>query len=104
MTIDFRRERVNFDRSQGIIQNETVRVSFDSRVRSAEVAINGFDIEYTNGDHHILRQIIDTAASISRNNNREVTVDVAFLLRDNSGNIDDPYEGFVDVLVIVDRV
>jgi hypothetical protein len=59
-------------------------------------------VTYNNGDHEVLAQKIDVDQP--RINGNTVFVDVNFLLRDDSGNIDDPFSGFVDVTVIVDRV
>jgi hypothetical protein len=101
MPIDFRRVRINFDPTTGREQHETGAVVFPSAVRRAEVAINGYSISYNNGDHHILTQKIDT--NVSRIDGGTVFVDVGFLLRDSSGNIDDPFSGFVEVMVIADR-
>lgn len=100
MPIDFRRASINFDPTKGQIQNEVTTVTFNSKVIRADVALNGFDVQFTDGDHHVFRQIID--ASISTVNNNTVTVGVRYLLRDNSGNIDDRYHGRVDVLVIAE--
>ena len=102
MPIDFRRTRITFDPTSGREQRETGAVVFPTNVRRAEAAINGYSITYNNGDHHILAQKIDVdQPRISANT---VFVDVNFLLRDSSGNIDDPFSGFVDVTVIADRV
>jgi hypothetical protein len=98
MPTDFRRTSITFDPTSGQIQNEAATVVFNSRVIRADVALNGFDIQFTDGDHHVFRQIVD--ASISTVNNNTVTVAVRYLLRDSSGNIDDRYHGRVDVLVI----
>ena len=66
-----------------------------------EAAINGYSIMYNNNDHHVLAQKIDIDPPRVVGNT--VFVDVNFLLRDSSGNIDDPFSGFVDVTVIADR-
>jgi hypothetical protein len=99
MPLDFRRGTVNFDPTRGQIQSESVTVTFGSQVRRADVAINGFDIQFTDEDHHIFREMIDARAAINANT---VTVTVQFLLRDSSGNIDDRFHGRVDALVIAD--
>jgi len=75
---------------------------FPSRVTRADAAINGFDVGYDGSDHHLLRTKIDISDVSIVNNTVNVTVN--FSLRDSSGNFDDPYSGFVDALVIVDRV
>jgi len=100
MAIDFRRTSINFDPTRGQTQNESATVVFNSRVIRAEVALNGFDVKYSGGDHNLKQQIIDAGIPILNNNT--VTVPVKYLLRDNSGNIDDTYEGKVDVLVIAE--
>ncbi|MGC4080500.1 MAG: hypothetical protein QM702_26315 [Rubrivivax sp.] len=101
MTIDFRRTRVTFDPAQGREQRATGAVVFPSAVHKAEAAINGFYVAYNNGDHHLLAERIDIEAP--RIEGATVFFDVLFLLRDASGNIDDPFSGYVDVLVIADR-
>ena len=102
MPIDFRRTRVTFDPTRGREQRETGAVVFPSAVQRAEAAVNGYAITYNNGDHHILAQKIDVDPPRIVNNT--VFDDVNFLLRDSSGNIDDPFSGFVDVMVVADRV
>jgi hypothetical protein len=100
MPLDFRRGTITFDPTKGQTQNEATTVVFNSRVLRADVALNGFDVQFTDSDHSFFRQIID--ASIATVNNNTVTVGVKYLLRDSSGNIDDRYNGRVDVLVIAE--
>jgi hypothetical protein len=73
---------------------------FSARVEKAEAMLKGFDIRYTNGDHHVLQQRIDL--DVIAINNNTVTISSQFLLRDSSGNIDDPFRGFVQAVVIAD--
>ena len=103
MPIDFRRLRFDFPPTTGRPQSATLAAVFPTAVSRAEAAINGFDIGYTNGDHHLLRTQIDTFVSVFSGSGT-VNVTVNFSLRDNSGNFDDPYSGFVEVVVIADRV
>jgi hypothetical protein len=100
MPIDFRRGNVSFDPTQGQIQNEQGAVVFPSNVVRADVSIAGYDIRYNNGDHHISRQIIDPVVESIQGST--VFFRVNFLLRDSSGNIDDPFSGTVHVLVIAE--
>ncbi|MBO0358735.1 hypothetical protein J0X19_12320 [Hymenobacter sp. BT186] len=100
MAVRFIRDRVVFDPTKGITQTEPRTVTFPSTVRTAQIALNGFDVQYTDGDHHILRQIVDIGEP--RINGNAVTYDVKLLLRDGSGNIDDRYHGTVDTLIIAD--
>lgn len=101
MTMDFRRTRISFDPTRGREQRESGAVVFPTNVRRAEAAINGLYITYNNGDHHVLAQKIDI--DMPRIVGNTVFVDVNFLLRDSSGHIDDPFSGYVDVMVVVDR-
>ena len=100
MAIDFRRGTINFDSTRGQIQSEVTSVVFRSPVTRADVALNGFDVQYTDGDHNLFRELID--ARIEAIRDRTVDVRVNYLLRDSSGNIDDRYHGRVDVLVIAE--
>ena len=102
MAIQFKAGKVNFDASTGR-QREPLTVTFPGRtVRSANAALKGFNIEFTNGDHEIVRQEIDI--DVIGVVGEAVNLSVDFLLRDSSGNIDDPYKGSVEVLVIADVV
>ena len=100
MAIDFRRGTVHFDSTAGIVQNEPGAVVFTSNVVRAEVAIAGFDILFSGADHNFHRERI--FARIDRVQGPAVFFHVEFLLRDFSGDIDDPFEGDVDVLVIAE--
>jgi hypothetical protein len=100
MAIDFRRVSITFDPTKGQTQNEAATVVFNSRVIRADVALNGFDVQFTDGDHHVFREVID--ARIATVSNNTVTVGVSYLLRDSSGNIDDRYHGRVDALVLAE--
>jgi hypothetical protein len=105
MTFDTQRLRVSTGETLGNPQTENFGITFPTSVLKAESVISGFDIGYTRDDHELLRAQVDaTVTSIAGNTVFGV---VSFLLRDNSttsGQIDDPYNGFVDVTVIVDRV
>jgi len=98
--IDFQRLRFTFPSTTGRPQSATLASVFPSAIRRADAAINGFDIGYDGSDHHLLRSRVDVATSVVNNT---VNVTASFSLRDSSGNFDDPYSGFVDVLVMVDR-
>jgi hypothetical protein len=103
MPIDFRTPpTLNFDPTSGQVQTQFTSALFNSRVVRAEAALKSFDIGYTNGDHHVLREVLQTSIASIQNN--QVTVRVDYLFRDSSGNIDDPYNGAVDVVVIAEVV
>ena len=60
----------------------------------------GFEIQYDNGDHHVLQEQVQV--DVNGINGTSVDVAATFLLRDGSGNIDDPYSGSISALVIAD--
>jgi hypothetical protein len=101
MPIDFRTPpAMTFDPTAGQVQTQFTTALFNSPVRRAEVALKGFNIGYTNSDHHVLRELIQAHIDAIENNTVRVRVD--YLLRDDSGNIDDPYNGTVDVVVMAE--
>lgn len=67
---------------------------------TAFAMLAGFEIQYNNGDHHVLQEQIQV--EVNGINGTSVDVAATFLLRDGSGNIDDPYSGFISALVIAD--
>lgn len=101
MPIDFQRQRAVFPSKSGGGQSVELSFVFPGPVIQAESAINGYSIGFSESDRHIYRVKVDTAVTSISSNVVKVRVD--YLLRDSSGNIDDPFEGYVDVLVIVDR-
>lgn len=100
MALDFRNVVVPFNPTSGAAQRENGTAVFGSTVRRANTALKGFNIFYTNGDHHVLRQEIDI--DLTSINGNSVNFAVDFTLRDNSGTFDDPFGGSVEVLVIAD--
>ena len=102
MATDFKTHRIRFDPTSGRTQNEPGTVVFNGRVRKAAAAIGGWAIEFTNGDHPIRKQEINIRDSEIDIRNDTVSFTVDFLLRDATGNIDDPFKGYVDVVVIAD--
>ena len=100
MALDFRNVNVRFDPTSGRPQRETATAVFGARVRRATAALKGFNIGFTNGQHPVLREEIDIDVTSILDNT--VTVAVDFLIRDSSGNIDDPFSGSVEVLVLAD--
>jgi len=100
MALDFRVVNVQFDPATSGPRSQTVTAVFGSRVARANAAVKGFDIQFTNGDHHFLREEVRLGNTAIQNNAVQVPVTIA--LRDNSGTFDDPYSGSIDVLVIAD--
>jgi hypothetical protein len=102
MALAFQVQRHNIESTTGSSINQSGSFTFNRPVRTAEVALNGFRLEFNNEDHHVHVAEVDiNRGSIS---NATVNYTYQFLLRDRSGNIDDPYEGYVQVLIIADLV
>lgn len=101
MALDFRFQRYQFGPHTGSSQQKKVTFAFPSLIRHAIPTIAGFSIGYTGSDHHLGREQIETAVDI---NGSSVDVFVTFLLRDSSGDIDDAFDGFVDIQLLVDRL
>jgi hypothetical protein len=105
MPIDFQTRKLTFPSTTGSSQSQDEVFVFTSNVVPGKAAacIAGLDVQYSGEDHHLneLRVQIIEPVTVS---GPTVTVAVDYLLRDISGTIDDPYEGTVDILVIVDRV
>jgi hypothetical protein len=97
MPIAFRTRQVSIPAGTGRSDiNDSV--SFRSPVRSAAVALNGFQVDYMNSDHHINVVEIDTDLSAISGNDVHFRVQADYADK----NFDDPYRGYVEVLVIAD--
>jgi|SRR5687768_103967 len=98
MAIAFKSTKVHFDATSGGKQTEPGRVTFPTRVRTAEAALKGFQIGYTERDRWIMRQEVDV--DNIRIDGATVEFDVDLLIRDAS--TDNIFDGIVEVLVIAD--
>jgi hypothetical protein len=88
---------------QGSGQKELISTPvFGGHVQNATAALQSFDLRYQRSDHHVLQETVWLDASVSAAG--VVTVTCRILLRDGSGNIDDPFTGSVNVVVIADVV
>lgn len=72
--------------------------SFSSNVRIADVAINGFKLDYVNSDHHI--NVIEVDMDVINISGSDVEFRVECQYADV--NFDDLYTGSVEVLIIAD--
>ena len=73
-------------------------VTFGSRVLSANVALNGFKLDFSNSDKHI--NIVEADVDRSSISGNTVTIRVECNYADK--NFDDPYSGYVTALVIAE--
>lgn len=102
MALEFQTVRINFPSRRDFEQSINRTTTFSRNIRTAGAAINGFDVSFNNGDHNLLREKVDISPVTVSGRNATFTVNM--LLRDSSGNIDDPYSGFVDVMLIADTI
>lgn len=97
MLIEFRPvPRIEMERT---VERESRAASFSRPARRAKALFKGHDIHFANGDHHVLQQQIALSTRVV---GHTVEVQASFLLRDGSGNTDDPYDGGVDAVVIAE--
>ena len=104
MPLDFQASRFAFPSRTGFAQTQDQTFVFASNIKpgKVQVMLNGFSIGFTASEHPIFREEVET--SVVRIVNNTVTVRVSLALRDRSGFFDDPYDGFADVVVLVDRI
>jgi hypothetical protein len=103
MATDFRTTFLNFDTTTGQVQEEKATVVFNQPVNRFVAALQGYDLSYAGGeDHHLGQLVVELFSDRTPGTNNAVDVTVRYLLRDASGNIDDPYQGAVGVHVIAD--
>jgi hypothetical protein len=98
----FKELTITFDPTSGRPQRESATAVFNRDIRTAQAVLKGFRIGYTDNDHHVLVQEIDLDTEMV--GNRAVKVFADFLLKDNTGNIDDRFNGWVQCIVIADLV
>jgi hypothetical protein len=72
--------------------------TFNSNVRSAGVALNGFKLDYSDSDHHI--NLLEADTDIVSINGTTVRFNVECDYADK--NFDDSYGGYVTVMVVAD--
>ncbi len=77
-------------------------VDFTSNVIRADVALNGFKLDFTaqNADRHINEVEVDTDVVNVQGTSVGIVVETEY--RDNNVDADDHYSGYVTVLVIAD--
>ena len=103
MAIQMQTSRFEFPSLKGV-QQQLHTVFFSGSVQRAVAMIQGFDIHFDNNEHPVLQERIQL--DINSINGGTVNILATFLIRDNSrdrvGNIDDPYSGSVNAVVIAD--
>jgi hypothetical protein len=108
MTLQFQTKRQSFPPVKGSNFENGVVIplgfDFPDRIRATVAAVlSGFKFEFTDADHHIYQSMVElTIEEPTGGLGEHVNVDVGFLLRDHSGDVDDLFSGWVDVTLIVD--
>jgi hypothetical protein len=97
MAVEFITKRVEVPGGTGRKQL-TDKVTFQNKVRVANIALNGFLLDYVDSDHHINVVEVDTNLGVIEG--EIVHFRVVCEYKDRNG--DDAYSGHVDVLVIAD--
>jgi hypothetical protein len=97
MRTEFQKTRVRFDRTKGILQREPFVVPFSGRVEQAQAFLTGFTAYFDNDDHNLRRLQVEVDVT---DINRSVVEGIARLgLRDSNG-YDDPYSGWIELVVV----
>jgi hypothetical protein len=100
MALAFETVRIEFPSTRATDQSKQGIADFSRVVNTADASLKSFHMQYTESDHNLwLAQFV--VRDISKDGTK-VSFWVDYLLRDSSGNIDDPYEGWADVLVTAD--
>jgi hypothetical protein len=92
----------DFPSVTGLQQLQSRQFNFGRTVQNVAVILQGFNVQYDNGDHHVLEESIEVSGFVL--GDQVVDVFANILLRDGSGNIDDPYSGSIDAVVLADVV
>ncbi|MCZ6641197.1 MAG: hypothetical protein O7F71_06450 [Gammaproteobacteria bacterium] len=97
MPIEFRTSTVTIPNGTGR-RSIAGSASFDSPIIKANVAINGFKLDYASADHHI--NVIEADTDIVSIDGGTVNFRVECNYADK--NSDDPYSGYITALVIAE--
>jgi hypothetical protein len=97
--------RVVFESTTGGEQFTLHKVKFPFKVKRALALINGFKAGFTNNERPLGQIEVNTSIDHieTTQNKSTVVVAVVFRLRDKGKDFNDPYEGFVDVGLIIEK-
>ena len=97
MAVEFRTTRVPVEEGKG--RRQLIgQVTFQKKVRVANIALRGFVLDYVSSDHHI--NVVEVTTDFAGTEGEIVHFRVNCQYADKNG--DDKYFGHVDVLVIAD--
>ena len=84
------------------MQREPASANFSANVTRCGVALNGFSLKFSDSDRPLHEMSVNVEETTLKTSGKNVSVKVAVLMRDKSGNIDDRYQGYADVLFIAE--
>jgi hypothetical protein len=103
MAIQVQKRTFHIPSTIGRVASQREEFVFNAEVHWAFAAIAGFNAFFVGQEHPFNTLRVDANVPFPDGIIHEhVFVDINFLLRDFSGDIDDTYEGFLDVLLIAD--
>ncbi len=97
MAIEFRTSSVAIPSGTGR-RSINGSATFGSSVRRANVALNGFKLDYANSDHHI--NVVEADTDIVSVSGNTVNFRVECSYADK--NFDDAYSGYITALVVAE--
>jgi hypothetical protein len=99
MALVFETVSINFSNVKGT-QSETRTVSFGGTVQRAEVAVQGFTVDFVSGDNNLDRMQIRTRRLDTAGN--DVEIEAVVIVADRTR--DDAYNATVNALIIANVV
>jgi hypothetical protein len=106
MSIDFAQVHIDFPTFNPRGANQEQRFfgehTFGRRIRKATAAINGFELYFTQSDHHFQNILVGCDAIIDDAARGTVTARIKLKLADK--NFDDPVDGWVTVVIFADLI
>lgn len=99
MTIEFHQQVFRLPAGPGRLTSGDTH-TFSRPVNSAFSVLNGFKMEFTDGDHEL--RSIEADTDIVEINGRDVTFQTQMRLEDQNG--DDSWRGYATVVVIADLI
>jgi hypothetical protein len=103
MALVMKQFTITFGSASGSKQSAVQTVSFNSNVKNnAQAVLKGYNARYTNSDREVKE--IEVDLDVVAVSDEDVEVRAELLLRDASGNIDDPFQGWVQGVVIADTI
>ena len=98
MSVKFGNKTVNFSDCGGELASKSGSVNFEKDVVQATAVMKGFEVKLNYGEKKI--QLVSAYVDNVKFEGKNVSFNAYLGIKDQSGIFDDPYGGFVDVVVI----